>query len=225
MRARIIHRNEMASTHDQFIQHVPYLIETSMKKDMTHVLLISGHPDLAHSFANKAIVEALQGQLGEAIRVRRLDVLYPDYRIDVPAEQQALLEADVIVWQFPFYWYSLPALMKKWLDDVFVRGFAHGSTQKLAGKKLILSFTTGAPEAMYAYGQAMNYPVADFLAPLRQTALLCRFDYQEPVFSNGMMAIPGVSSDADFAAVKAKAEAHAERLIAQLRPLIQRKIV
>ena len=73
-----------------------------MKTDLTNILLISGHPDLAHSFANKTIVETLQGQLGDAIRVRRLDVLYPDYRIDVPAEQQALLEADVIVWQFPF---------------------------------------------------------------------------------------------------------------------------
>ena len=195
-----------------------------MKTDLTNILLISGHPDLEHSFANKAIVETLQRQLGDAIRVRRLDALYPDYRIDVPAEQQALLEADVIVWQFPFYWYSLLALMKKWLDDVFLRGFAHGSTQKLAGKKLILSFTTGAPEAMYAYGQAMNYPVADFLAPLRQTALLCRFDYQEPVFSNGMMAIPGVSSDADFAAVKAKAEVHASRLINKLIDLTQGKV-
>ena len=192
-----------------------------MKTDLTNILLISGHPDLAHSFANKTTVETLQGQLGDAIRVRRLDVLYPDYQIDVPAEQQALLEADVIVWQFPFYWYSLPALMKKWLDDVFVRGFAHGSAQKLAGKKLILSFTTGAPEAMYAYRQAMNYPVADFLTPLRQTALLCQLDYQEPIFSYGMMAIPGVSSDADFAAVRTKAEAHASRLINKLIDLTQ----
>ncbi len=191
---------------------------------MSNILLISGHPNLNESVGNKTIIDTLQKQLGDALAVRRLDVLYPDYQIIIDAEQQALLEADVIIWQFPFYWYSLPALMKKWLDDVFLHGFAHGSVQKLASKKLILSFTTGAAEPMYAHGQAMNHPVEDFLTPLHQTAMLCKLDFQTPVFSNGMMAIPGVSSEADFAAVKAKAEVHAQHLMMQLKPLIQGKV-
>ncbi|MEH8026365.1 NAD(P)H-dependent oxidoreductase [Gallibacterium anatis] len=61
------------------------------------------------------------------------------------AEQNRLMQADTIVLQFPFYWYSYPALLKKWVDEVFVYSFAHGSTgDKVKGKKLVMSFTTGA---------------------------------------------------------------------------------
>lgn len=187
---------------------------------MNNILVISGHPNLDQSLANKTIVDTLQNNLGNA-DIRRLDVLYPDFQIDVAAEQAALLKADVIVWQFPFYWYSLPALMKKWLDDVFVHGFAHGSTAKLGGKKIILSFTTGAPEAAYQHGQAMNYTVADFLPALRQTALLCNLDYQTPIYSSGMMSIPGISSEAELAAVKDKAVSHVQQLIKQIESITQ----
>lgn len=80
---------------------------------MSKVVVISGHPNLAESFTNKVILDKVQQDVSD-IQVRRLDSLYPDYKIDVEAEQQALLEADVIVLQFPFYWYSVPALLKKW---------------------------------------------------------------------------------------------------------------
>ena len=79
---------------------------------MKNILIISGHPNLQQSTANRMILDELADRLPQA-QIRRLDALYPDYRIDVDAEQQALLNADVIVWQFPFFWYSLPALPKK----------------------------------------------------------------------------------------------------------------
>ncbi len=64
--------------------------------------------------------------------------------------------------------------MKKWIEDVFVHGFSHGSTgDKVQGKKLILSFTSGAPESMYQYGEGQSYLIEDFLPPLKQFANLC----------------------------------------------------
>jgi len=48
-----------------------------------------------------------------------------------------LLEHDRIVLQFPMYWYSMPPLLKKWLDDVLTYNFAYGSKgDKLKGKDL-----------------------------------------------------------------------------------------
>ena len=108
-------------------------------------LILSGHPDLSTSVANKVILDELEKALPDA-EIRKLDQLYPTAPIDVEAEQRALLEADLIVWQFPFWWYSLPWLMKKWLDEVFLHGFSHGSKAKLGGKKLLVSFTTGPPQ-------------------------------------------------------------------------------
>ncbi|EKH0213078.1 NAD(P)H-dependent oxidoreductase, partial [Escherichia coli] len=108
---------------------------------MKNILVISGHPELTHSVANATILDEVETALPD-VEIRRLDRLYPDGKFNIAAEQESLLRADVIVWQFPFSWYGLPGLMKKWLDEVFVHGFAHGSTAKLGGKKLILSFTT-----------------------------------------------------------------------------------
>ncbi len=74
---------------------------------MKQILIISGHPNLAQSTANALIIQEVQKQLPN-VEVRFLDKLYPNYQIDVSAEQDALSRADVIVWQFPFYWYSPP---------------------------------------------------------------------------------------------------------------------
>lgn len=184
---------------------------------MKKILLISGHPNLEQSLANKTIIHTLKQKLPK-MHVRRLDVLYPDFQINVAAEQAALIAADMIIWQFPLHWYSLPALMKKWLDDTHIFGFAHGTGgDKLHNKKLFLSFTTGASEEQYAYEGAMHYPLQDFLPALRQTVLLCGMEYQQPVVSHGMMYIPTVSSEAVHDAVLAKAQAHAEKLVKQIQ--------
>lgn len=187
---------------------------------MSKVLVISGHPNLEQSLANRTILAGLQSEAGLTVETRRLDRLYPDFAIDVAAEQKALVAADIIVWQFPFHWYGLPGLMKAWLDQVMVFGFAHGAGgDKLKGKKLILSFTTGAPEDAYNHGKPMNFTVEEFLPPLRQTATLCRLELQEPVWTGGMMYIPGVSSDADRARVEARAHNQADRVMGLIREL------
>ena len=94
---------------------------------MKNILIISGHPDLNESFANKTILEEMNRLLPEAEYVY-LDQLYPDYQIDAIAEQQRLLKADIIVFQFPFFWYSIPSLLSRWIEKTFTHGFSHGST-------------------------------------------------------------------------------------------------
>ena len=88
---------------------------------MKKVLIVSGHPDLSASLANATILAEVEKALPEA-EIRRLDHLYPDYRFDIAAEQQALLAADVIVWQFPLCWYSLPEASKRARETSLIRG-------------------------------------------------------------------------------------------------------
>ena len=129
---------------------------------MKNILIISGHPNLQHSLANAEILAEVGKSLPQA-EIRKLDALYPNRLFDIAAEQDALLKADVIVLQFPFSWYSVPGLMKLWIDEVFVHGFAHGSAAKLGGKKLIVSFTTGAPAALYQKDGLFKHSVEDYL--------------------------------------------------------------
>lgn len=181
---------------------------------MKNILVISGHPNLSESIGNATILDAVATALPEA-EIRYLDRLNRAGKFDIQAEQEALLKADTIVWQFPFSWYSLPGIMKSWLDEVFVHGFAHGSTAKLGGKKLLLSFTTGAPQTLYAAEGFFGHRVEDYLAQFETTARLCNMQLLAPVYTCG---ISYANRDEDkIAEQKAMAKEHASRLIAQLQ--------
>lgn len=178
---------------------------------MKNVLIVSGHPNLDDSFANKIILDELQLLLPEA-SFARLDQLYPDFRIDVPSEQKRLFVADIIVLQFPLFWYGMPALMKKWMEDVFIHGFSHGSIgNKLHGKKLIASFTSGAPEEMYRHGGLQNYPIEDFMPPLIQFATLCGMRWSGYVYS-GDLSYASRHDEKKLQDIQARAMTHAKKL-------------
>ncbi|MGJ0191885.1 NAD(P)H-dependent oxidoreductase [Pantoea sp. RRHST58] len=177
---------------------------------MKRILIVSGHPELAHSVANATILDEVATALPD-VEIRRLDWLYPDGKFNIAAEQESLLRADVIVWQFPFSWYGLPGLMKQWLDEVFVHGFAHGSMAKLSGKKLILSFTTGAPHELYTADGFFGHAIEEYLIPFKTTAKLCNLELLSPVYTCG---ISYANRDAEkITEQKRLARAHALRLV------------
>ena len=76
---------------------------------------------------------------------------------DVQAELGKLLWADTVVWTFPLWWFSVPAILKGWVDRVFVMGAVYGGGRvyangALKGRRAMLAFTTGGPAASYAPG-------------------------------------------------------------------------
>lgn len=185
---------------------------------MKNVLIISGHTDLAASVANKTILETLGKRLPEA-EIVKLDELYPDFKINVEAEQQRLLRADIIVLQFPVFWYSAPSLLERWMEETFRHGFSHGSTgDKLQGKKLVLSFTTGAPAAMYSREGAMGYDIEEFLPCYKATCRLCRMEFAGYVYTGGV-SYGNRTSPELVEQQKAISGEHARRLIGLLETL------
>ena len=172
------------------------------------ILVVSGHTDLKNnSFANKIILERLQEILPEAEYVY-LDSEYPGLR-----------NADVIVLQFPFFWYGVPSLMHKWMEEVFVHGFSHGSKGKaLAGKKLLVSFTSGAPEELYQTGGIQGYPVDDFLIPLKQFAKACSMEWAGYIYSGGL-SYASRHDDEKLQQMREKSLLHAERVAEKVRSL------
>lgn len=143
------------------------------------VLILFAHPALHRSRMNSAMMEAVRDL--EGVTIHDLYEEYPDYHIDVSAEQKLLLEHDVIVWQHPFYWYSAPALMKEWLDVVLEYGFAYGDEGKaLNGKQVLSALTTGGPEEAYQPDGPNRFTMRELLAPFDQTAHLCGMTYLEP---------------------------------------------
>ncbi|MGE5676403.1 MAG: NAD(P)H-dependent oxidoreductase [Mycobacterium leprae] len=74
---------------------------------------------------------------------------------EVAAEQAKLRSADLVIFQFPLWWFSIPAMLKGWMDRVLAMGFAYGGGKwydqgAFRGKKALLSFTTGGPAHIYS---------------------------------------------------------------------------
>lgn len=72
---------------------------------------------------------------------------------DVAAEINKLLRADLIIFQFPIWWFSMPAVLKGWLDRVFVYGlFTSGQRYDkgyFKGRRAMVSVTAGGPESTF----------------------------------------------------------------------------
>ncbi|MEN0105607.1 MAG: NAD(P)H-dependent oxidoreductase [Pseudomonas sp.] len=80
---------------------------------------------------------------------------------DISAELEKLLAADLLIFNFPIFWCSVPAILKGWIDRVLVSGVCYGGLRfydkgGLSGKKAMLSFTLGAQPHMFADEQAIH---------------------------------------------------------------------
>jgi putative NADPH-quinone reductase len=92
---------------------------------MSRTLVLLAHPDLASSRVNSALADAVRDQPG--VTVRDLATVRGPNGFDAAAEQRMLLRHDTVVLQFPWYWYSVPGILKEWMDQVLTHGFAYGS--------------------------------------------------------------------------------------------------
>lgn len=102
---------------------------------------------------------------------------------DVKSEIEKLLWADTLILQFPLWWFSMPAILKGWVDRVFAYGFAYGVGEHsdrrwgdrygegtLAGKRAMLIVTAGGWEEHYA-ARGVNGPIDDLLFPINHGIL------------------------------------------------------
>ena len=117
-----------------------------------------------------------QASLLPDVEVRSLYELYPDFNIDIAAEQEALSRADLVIWQHPMQWYSTPPLMKLWIDKVLAHGWAYGRGGKaLHGKNVMWAVTTGGGDNHFNLGDHPGFEVLG--QPLQATALYCGMNW------------------------------------------------
>ncbi|EJO61986.1 NAD(P)H-dependent oxidoreductase [Burkholderia multivorans] len=104
-------------------------------------------------------------------------------REDIAREQGKLKWADTVILQFPLWWFSMPAIMKGWVERVYAYGFAYGVGEhsdrhwgdrygegSLAGKRAMLIVTTGGWESHYS-ARGINGPIDDVLFPIQHGIL------------------------------------------------------
>jgi glutathione-regulated potassium-efflux system ancillary protein KefF len=151
---------------------------------MPSTLVIHAHPSPRQSVVVRSLL--LQLKAVPHTTVRSLYTLYPDFDIDVAAEQAALAEAELVVWLAPVYWYSVPALLKHWFDRVLANGWAYGTGgAALRGKTAWWIASAGGSRADYTAGGVHQRPFADFIAPIEQTARFCGMHWLVPHIEHG----------------------------------------
>ncbi|KAM3918228.1 NAD(P)H dehydrogenase [quinone] 1-like [Leptodactylus fuscus] len=104
---------------------------------------------------------------------------------DIEEEQKKLEAADLVIFQFPMFWFGLPAILKGWFDRVLTQGFAYSMSSlfdngPFKDKKAVLSFTTGGLQSMYT-PIGINGDINVLLWPVQRGILnYCGFQVLEP---------------------------------------------
>ncbi len=146
--------------------------------------LLAAHPNWRESRVNRRLLDAAREVPG--VHVQDLYAAYPDYDIDVHAEQARAAACRLLVLMHPVQWYAMPALLKLWFDEVLTHGWAYGRHgTALQGKDLWLVATTGGPETSYHPQGYNRYFFDAFLPPYEQSAALCGMRFLPPLLFHG----------------------------------------
>ena len=161
---------------------------------MARVLVLFAHPALEKSRVHTRLVAAVPEH--PDLTFHDLYEAYPRLDIDVRREQELLVSHDVVVLQFPFYWYSTPPMLKQWQDLVLEHGWAYGSQgTALRDKTLLCAVSTGGRAEAYRPRGYNRFTVRQLLAPIEQTARLCGMRYVPPWLVSGTHRIGDAEID------------------------------
>lgn len=171
------------------------------------ILVIFSHTYQDQSVSGKAALEVFKKT--EGVVVRNIEELYPNLdKIDVAAEQQALVDADLVLFYHPIFWFNVPSGLKRYMDDVLQYGFAYGTGgDKLHGKKFAHVYTTGSGAETYVGGLHETLE-----APLHASAEYCGMKYVKAYPLYGQLALTNPNA-AELA------KAHVEKVLAELKAL------
>ena len=142
-------------------------------------LVLVSHPEYDNSMT-EAFLKQCQSDI-ENVDWVVLDNIQTDFTFDKEQEQQRLAQYDRILFQFPMYWYSAPALMKKYEDDVFTKNFiAFEQEGVLKGKEMGIITTLGDPIKDYQVGGREGFSISELLKPYQAIAQRGKMKFLKP---------------------------------------------
>lgn len=126
--------------------------------------------------ANREVLR-LQTEQAHAWRTRT-------FAPDLAQEVDRLDAADLVIFQFPLWWWSIPAMLKGYIDRVFAYGFAYGQGASLSGKKALCCLTTGGPAS--SFESDTRGTVLHMLRPVHAGVFdFCKMDVLPPFVAYG----------------------------------------
>ncbi|WP_435522031.1 NAD(P)H-dependent oxidoreductase [Coprobacter tertius] len=147
-----------------------------MKRERIMVLL--AHPDMERSQGNKALIEAIKDY-------PQVDVvnLCEENFFDAEEFAEKINMSKAVIFQFPFYWASAPASMKKWIDEIFT---PIAKTDIVKGKPLLIVTTTASEAGAYRSGGRNHFTIDELLRPYQLLANHLGMVWQTPLAVCGL---------------------------------------
>lgn len=167
------------------------------------ILVLLAHPQLDRSRVNRTWVEHLQRY--PEITIHHLYQEYFDAPFDIYRERELLLSHDRIVFQFPLFWYSTPAILKQWQDEVLSFVWANDDGIQLRDKELLLAISAGAPKSAYQSDGFQQFTIEELMRPIQMMTQL-----------NGMKFLPIFVFYNAFLATQEEIEQSAKQYIEHL---------
>lgn len=121
---------------------------------------------------------------------------------DVQRHIELLREADLLLLHFPFWWFGMPAILKGWMDRVFVYGGIYDSQHRyesgvMKGKKALMTVTAGASANACAYN-GRDGDIRFMLWPPLHALHYIGYSVLEPYFIYGVRGTRNESEEADL---------------------------
>ena len=147
---------------------------------MSNILIINGHQnfDFAKGQLNKTLFKKIKQTLCEKHKIKTTLI---EKGYEKKEEQKKFFWADSIIYQFPVFWFGVPALMKQYMQDVFEHGILFTASEKgygmgglLSSKTYMTSSTWNAPLSSFGHGfwENINSPDEALLAFHRTQSFL-----------------------------------------------------
>jgi glutathione-regulated potassium-efflux system ancillary protein KefG len=141
-------------------------------------LILISHPKFEDSGTQQFLKTSFYSL--DDVKYQVIDELYGQSDgIDIEKEQAALKGFDRIVFQFPMYWYSSPASLKQFMDDVFTRNYIVAN-RSLKTKELGIVVTLGDAKADFQAGGSEQFTISELLRPLQAFAHKAGMQYLKP---------------------------------------------
>lgn len=151
-----------------------------------NTLLLISHPNFSKSKINKALVDIARKKTH--VIIRHLDEIQKNNTYPMEEEIALLKSASSIIWQFPIYWYSAPASLRNWQDQI-LSPIVYGPDNFLKGKKLRVVCSAGASEDTFSPTGLNRFTIEQMLCPMQMTANASLMIWQKPFVTYGASSI------------------------------------
>lgn len=184
---------------------------------MKNILIINAHQfyeGISSGNLNKTMANVIKDEMEKSgYQVQQTNV---ELGYEIEAEVQKHLWADVIILQSPVYWFGMPWIYKKYVDEVFTAGMMqgafimgdgrtrehpskqYGTGGKLQGKKYMLSLTWNAPKEAFGNKEQILFEgktVDDVFIANTANYKFCGMEILPSFSSHDVMKQPDVEGD------------------------------